>query len=105
MFDLILQISMVISLSAIVYLLARAVPRVSDDVGTEESYIDRWLSNIPVGKIDVWFSMLLAKFLRRLRVIVLKIDNLLHRSIASVNHNHKHSEKKTLIEDLHKMEK
>ena len=102
MFDFILQLSIVISLAAIIYLLARAVPRVRDEdlITATESYFERLIAKVPVHKIDTWFGLVVAKFLRRLRVIVLKLDNLLHRSIASVNHKHKHHEKSSFMDEL-----
>ena len=80
MYDFILRIALVISLSAMIYLLARVVARVKDEDFThsEEDFIDKWLAQIPVAKIDNWLHLTAAKFLRRLRVIVLKFDNLLH---------------------------
>ena len=102
MFDFILQISIIISLAAIIYLLARAVPRVRDEdlITATESYFEKLIVKIPIHKIDSWFGAAVAKFLRRLRVIVLKLDNLLHRSITSVNHKHKHHEKNSFIDEL-----
>lgn len=89
MYDLILQLAMVLSLSAIVYLLARALPRVRDeDVLVRGDYFERLVAKIPISKIDAWFALLIAKFLRRLRVIILKFDNVLHRSITSAHRSH-----------------
>ena len=101
-FDFILQISMVISLAAIIYLLARAVPRVRDEdlIIATESYFEKLAAKVPIHKIDTWFGAAVAKFLRRLRLIVLKLDNLLHRSITSVNHKHQYPEKNSFIDEL-----
>lgn len=106
MYDLILQLSLVISISTIIYLLARSIPRVKDEdfaVISTPSYFDQLVSKIPISKIDAWFNMFMAKFLRRLRIIVLKFDNLLHRQIVSVHQNGNHQiNNSNLAEDLNK---
>lgn len=108
MYDLILQLSLIISLSIMIYLLARSVPRVKDEELATipiQSYFDQWIAKIPISKIDVWFNMFMAKFLRRLRIIVLKLDNLLHRQITSVHQNGNHQiNNSNLTEDLNKQE-
>ena len=107
MYDLILQLSLVVSLSAMIYLLARAIPKVRDEDGliiNNPSHFERWMAKIPVSRIDAWATMFTAKFLRRLRVIVLKIDNLLHRHITAANSKKLPNGNGNLIEDLNKKE-
>ena len=107
MYDLILQLSLIISISTMIYLLARSIPRVKDEelVVSNHNYFDRLASKIPISQIDIWFNMFVAKFLRRLRIIVLKFDNLLHRQITSVHKNgHHQANNSSLAEDLNTKE-
>ena len=90
-----------------IYLLARSVPRVKDEeaVISGHNYFDQIFSKIPISKIDAWFNMFLAKFLRRLRIIVLKLDNLLHRKITSAHQNgNSHVISSNFTEDLNSKE-
>lgn len=90
-----------------IYLLARSIPRVKDEelAVSNHNYFDQLVAKIPISKIDAWFNMFMAKFLRRLRIIVLKIDNLLHRQITSAHQNgNHHSNNSNLADDLNKQE-
>jgi hypothetical protein len=92
MYDFIIQLSIVISLSVIIYLLAGVIARIKEDdlITVEESnFFDRWLDHGYISRIDNWFSAAFGKFLRRLRVIVLKLDNLISRHIIVSSKNHK----------------
>lgn len=98
MFNFILQIVIMSSFGLIVYLAARAVPRVGD---TEDFFgkfpygrVDRLLAKIPLDKIDITFSVFLEKFLRKMKLFLLKWDNLLGAHIEKIkNKNGNNSEK------------
>ncbi|MBI2514912.1 hypothetical protein HYV91_01835 [Candidatus Wolfebacteria bacterium] len=84
MYNFILQFSLMVSLGVMIYLMARALPRVGDEiVQSEQSKIDQWFSALPLDKIDSAFGNFAEKFLRRFRLILMKLDNLvggyLHR--------------------------
>ena len=66
---------MVLALGVILYLLARTLPRVDDkEVRSEKVLKIHWL--IPVlEKIDERLKILLELFFRRLKIIILKLDN------------------------------
>lgn len=109
MYDFILQLAIVISLGAMVYLMARALHRVPDgeEVAaiSDHNYFDKWLENIHLTKLEEWLHLVMAKFLRRLRIIVLKFDNLLHRSIASIHSTNGQKNKQSLMDSLNDKEK
>ena len=65
------------SLGVMVYLVGRAVPRVNDEVAepSDKSKIEKLISSLPLDRLDAAFSNFLEKFLRRLRLILLKLDN------------------------------
>lgn len=70
------------SLGAIIYLIARAAPRVGD---VEESFkketfhqrLDKLIAKIPFDKMDVFFTVNLEKTLRKMKLLLMKWDNLL----------------------------
>ena len=78
---------------------ARAIPRVSDsgeeNVGKPSSlrsYFDRLGSRLPLSKIDAALNSFFEKFLRKSKVVVMKVDNLLNmyiNKIRKVNGNGK----------------
>lgn len=106
MFQFILITVFYLALGVMLYLIVRALPRVEEE--TSELKPGAWTkliaSDIP-GKIDSAFIGFSAKFLRRFKVVVLKLDNWLTKflektkepakksiSFAELNGNGKSSE-------------
>lgn len=76
---------LMISLSAILYLMVRALPRIAEEPPTEkQGLLDRWARSQFPEKVDAVLNGFLLKFLRKLRVLVLKIDNALSRHLQKV---------------------
>jgi hypothetical protein len=78
---------LMVSLSAVLYLMVRALPRIAEDPAAEtekHGLLDRWAHSQIPEKVDVALNGFLLKFLRRVRVIVLKIDNALSRHLQKV---------------------
>ena len=63
-----------ISLSGMVLIVSRAVPRVADNDKNEVRFED-WLKSLPIERVDNAIRSLLYKGLRRLRLVLLKMDN------------------------------
>ena len=69
------------SLGFILYIFARALPRISDTETPHEGMLKtHWLMSY-IEKLDEWFLGFLEKFLRRLRVLILKFDNNLMKKL------------------------
>ncbi len=77
MYDFILQIIVMASLAVLVYLVARAIPRVSEmPTNTlKRDYVGEIAKKIPFEKIDAFLNSFAAKFLRKAKIITLKLDN------------------------------
>ena len=105
MYDFILQLSLVTSLSVIIYLLASSIARIKEDnlivTGETDGFFERWLGHRHIVKIDRWLNDLFTKCLRLFRVIVLKIDNLLSHHI-SLNNKRNNLLDDRLTDDLDK---
>lgn len=65
----------------IIWLLIRALPRMSDDVSGTKGWFDRWLTSKLPGKIDAFTSTLWVRTLRRFKVFVLRLDNSLNQKL------------------------
>lgn len=74
------------SLAVIIYLFARAMPRVSESSGQskEGDYIGELLNKLPLEQADAFVSMVMEKTLRKLKVIILKLDNLLTHHLRNL---------------------
>lgn len=79
MYNFILQTILMSSLAAIIYLFARALPRVNESSSQKQGgdYIEELLNRLPFEKADAFVSMTMEKVLRKTKVFVLKLDNIL----------------------------
>jgi hypothetical protein len=95
-----------VGFGGIVYLIARGVPRIDDTLREEpknkiDHKIDHWFSKIPIEKFDVALSNFLEKFLRRLRIGLLRMDNFLVKHLNKVKTvNQENNKKPDLISAL-----
>jgi hypothetical protein len=76
------------SLSSVLYLMVRALPRVAEEGSSAErrGLLDRWAHSEIPERIDASFNSFLLKFLRRFKVIVLKLDNTISTHLRKINH-------------------
>jgi hypothetical protein len=89
MYNFILQIAVVVSLGVIIYFLARAVERTSEmpQVNREPNQFDKLIAQLPLAKIDSALNTFFGKFLRKSKVVVMKVDNLLNEYINKLRKN------------------
>lgn len=80
-FNFILDLIVMVSLGTILLLLARALPRVSDE--ESEPQLRTPLMLVYLEKADKHVKMFSEKFLRRSRVVIMKLDNRLSERLSS----------------------
>lgn len=88
MVDSILELLVFVGIAGILYIAARALPRISDiDFAgdSKRTWIDWALDKLE--HIDEWLLALFEKLLRRLRVVLLKLDNAVTRKLRSFRKN------------------
>lgn len=84
MYDFSINIALIISSGVIIYLLARALPRLEDTAPAPDvapNAFERFMRRIPLSKIDAALSGFFEKWLRKMRVMVLKAENLVSAGI------------------------
>ncbi len=86
MYNFILQTIIMVSLATIIYLFARAVPRVQDSAmqSRNKDYFGDLFDRLPLEKADAFLTMLMERFLRSFKVVILKLDNLLTAHLKSL---------------------
>jgi|SRR3989338_2019892 len=87
MYNFILQTIVMVSLGTLIYLAARSLPRVSETDLKPDSLsdvLDRTIKKLPFEKADAAASYYLEVLLRRFKVAVLKLDNLLTRHLQNL---------------------
>lgn len=69
-----------------IYLLARAVPRVNQSASDSprKDYFEEFFKKLPLEKADAFVSFWLERGLRSLKVTVLKLDNLLTKHLQKL---------------------
>lgn len=83
MYNFILQMVVMLSLATIIYLFARAVPRVPD-AAPEEGSLEKFFERIPFEKADAFVSMVFEKSLRKLKVVVARLDTILSQRLRGL---------------------
>jgi len=74
------------SLSAVLYLMVRALPRIVDEPPPEQrGILDRWAHSELPEKFDAWFNGFLLKFLRKFKVFILKLDNTISTHLRKIH--------------------
>lgn len=76
MYNFILQIIIMLSLGTIIYLIARTVPRIDDEISKPETKFDHWIDSVNLKRIDALLSNSLEKILRKNKLFLMKLDNL-----------------------------
>ena len=86
MYNFLLQIIVFVSLGLIIYLMARALPRVSDvEPRRGPNIFDRLIKKVPTQKIDQGINSFLVKSLRKIKVVLLKIDNFINHRLGKLS--------------------
>ncbi len=89
MFDFITHIIFVASLIVMVYLFARALPRIADDpTAAPSSAFDKLVDRLPLEQVDNVLVHMLENMLRKARILIGKIDAGINRNL---DHLRKHS--------------
>ncbi len=87
MVQFILTTILMASLGTMLYLMARSLPRVGEEVSDKKNFFDRLASSEIPEKIDTAFNGFLLKYLRKLKVILLKVDNFITEKLKKISSN------------------
>ncbi len=86
MYDLILQLALMVSFAAIVYTIALGIPKVGD-VDAKPSRIRLLIAKLPLHHLDEAISQSKDKVLRRVKIIVMKVDNFISSHLNKDKNN------------------
>lgn len=83
MYNFVLQIFIMVSLGIIIFLVAQTLPRISETqtVNPAKKKIN-WWSSLPFEKIDVAVNAFFEKALRKIKLILMKTDNMVSRQLG-----------------------
>lgn len=81
--NLFLELTILVSLAIIVYLMSAALPRVEDKKEEEDSVGVSKRSSLPLDKLDEVLLRFKDKFLRKMKVFVMKVDNFISKQLKS----------------------
>ncbi|MDO8664379.1 MAG: hypothetical protein Q7K44_02415 [Candidatus Liptonbacteria bacterium] len=87
MLQFILTTILMASLGTMLYLVARSIPRVGEEVSDKKSFLDRFASSEIPEKIDTAFNGFLLKYLRKLKIVLLKVDNFITEKLKKISSN------------------
>lgn len=90
MYNFLLEMIFMSSLGIMIYLFGRALPRVNESQKNGLVDVFRgFINKIPLEKIDSTLNKVFEKILRRIRVFILRIDNLVSSLLGRVKETHK----------------
>lgn len=107
MYDFLLQLLFFATLTILVYLSARSLPRINEEENNKEwalAYLERWVEKLPLAQIDNFISRFFEKILRKARIIVLRLDNLINKYLSKKNDENIHQTKPNLFDRIKKDE-
>jgi len=81
--DLVLELTLILGLGVVVYLIAVAAPRVQDDRYFVDHPVKGWVRRLPLEHIDNFISGITDKTLRRVKIWILKADNFVSKHLNS----------------------
>ncbi|MDD5060973.1 MAG: hypothetical protein PHN44_01660 [Candidatus Marinimicrobia bacterium] len=82
MYDFILQIFIMFSLGTVIFLVARALPRISEtETANAPKSRTNWFSSFPFEKVDAAVNAFSEKTLRKIKLILMKTDNMVSRQL------------------------
>ena len=85
MYNFIFQIAIMLSLGAMIYLIARKAPQIGDDiVGQPKNKLDRLFVRLRLEKIDALLHNFLEKLLRKIKLFLMKLDNITNSYLERV---------------------
>jgi hypothetical protein len=76
---------LLLAIGAILYLMVRALPRVAEEPSDRQGVLDRWAHSELPEKLDAAFDTFLIKFLRKLKVFIMRLDNALSKYLRKIN--------------------
>ncbi len=89
-----------ISLGAMIYIIARAAPRIGDDVNNADNRKTK-NSRVSLERVDGVLNAFLEKALRRTRLILMQLDNVVSAYLRRIKRLSKYrKEKPNLFENL-----
>ena len=75
MYDFVIQMSAVVGLAIVVYMLARALPRLSENgMSSPQNNFDRFIARLPLARIDEALHLFFERVLRKCKIIIMKFD-------------------------------
>jgi hypothetical protein len=82
--EIIFTIILIICLGTVLYLTVQVLPRIEEVPTEEKGFLERWAHSEMPEKIDAAFNNFLLKFLRRIKVLILKLDNTLAKHLQKI---------------------
>src|SRR2546425_1186605 len=85
MFQFIVTNILMVSFGTVLYLVVRTLPRIEETGEPEKrGLLERWVTSEMPEKVDITLKNFLIKFLRRFRVVVLKLDNSVTKHLKKI---------------------
>jgi len=87
MLAFILNTTLMLALGTLVFLFVRAIPRVEDENSEKHrrTVFEKWLVSELPERADIFLSNLFAKWIRKFKIFVMKVDNMLGSHLKKIH--------------------
>lgn len=87
MFQFLITNILMVSLGMMIYLFARSLPRLDEEdlAPRKGRFLERWLHSGMPERIDAFLNTYLGKFFRKLKIVLLRLDNHLTNRLKKMN--------------------
>lgn len=88
LYSFILELVIFVGLGALILILSRALPRIEDETTAGRSRkgrLSRLAKRIPLDKLDDSLNLVTHKALRKIKIMIMKADNLVTEKLKSVH--------------------
>ena len=84
MIEFIFTTILMICLGIVLYVTVQALPRITEEPADNAGLFERWANSGIPERIDATFNAFLLKFLRKVKVSILRLDNTVARHLRKV---------------------
>jgi hypothetical protein len=75
---------LMLCVGTVLYLTVQALPRIAEEPNDGKNFFEKWARSEMPEKIDAAFNNFLLKFLRKFKIVVLRLDNILSKHLRSI---------------------
>ncbi len=92
---------LLVSVGIVLYLSVRSLPRLGEEEPVhKQNWLEKWITSEIPHRLDASFSLYLGKLLRKLKVWLLRVDNILTQHLKTLSSDKREGDKKIDFKEI-----